>query len=446
LDVKSPKLLRFRVNHLMILPIFAAIILSSCSSTVSNIDTAAASLQPQLTGPESSGTANPGAIPVPADKNAATLAMNSSEAAPRAKPSAPGAAQQPAQAITGSAALPGANDFTVASADTGQAEITAAALGAKPAAADATPATAGPAPIIMTAEAPAGTANLKAPGPTNQQVQLASAEAAVKPQGTELSNAAPKQQYLDPAPQNPAKKPRKTLFSAMFGDTEQKPSGIQAASAKLPAETQLALASPKPKSAALAAAAAEAETPQLSLSKAAIESDAPLAGPNLDNGDLPGVRKGALFEIKRRDSLNSDADVDIGETDNGPILLASAAGLGRLAPNGLKVQRESVDVACLKPQLVRMLKQLEAHYNRSAIVTSGYRSPGYNRRVRGAKNSLHMYCAAADIQIPGVGKWELAKYARSMPGRGGVGTYCHTDSVHVDVGPDRDWNWRCSRR
>ena len=68
------------------------------------------------------------------------------------------------------------------------------------------------------------------------------------------------------------------------------------------------------------------------------------------------------------------------------------------------------------------------------------------RQVRGAKNSMHMYCAAADIQISGVSKWELAKYLRSMPGRGGVGTYCHTESVHVDIGPERDWNWRCRRR
>jgi uncharacterized protein YcbK (DUF882 family) len=57
-----------------------------------------------------------------------------------------------------------------------------------------------------------------------------------------------------------------------------------------------------------------------------------------------------------------------------------------------------------------------------------------------------MNCAAADIQVEGVGKWELARYLRAMPGRGGVGTYCHTDSVHVDVGPERDWNWRCRRR
>ena len=50
------------------------------------------------------------------------------------------------------------------------------------------------------------------------------------------------------------------------------------------------------------------------------------------------------------------------------------------------------------------------------------------------------------IEIPGVSKWDLANYARSMPGRGGVGTYCYTDAVHVDVGPERDWNWRCRRR
>ena len=80
------------------------------------------------------------------------------------------------------------------------------------------------------------------------------------------------------------------------------------------------------------------------------------------------------------------------------------------------------------------------------VVTSGYRSRRYNRKVRGARKSQHMYCAAADVQVPGVSKWELAKFVRSMPGRGGVGTYCHTESVHIDVGPERDWNWRCRRR
>lgn len=161
---------------------------------------------------------------------------------------------------------------------------------------------------------------------------------------------------------------------------------------------------------------------------------------------LPGVRQSSLFEIKRRDSLDDDSDVDVHEDEELPVQYASAAGLARLAPNGLLKQRESVDVACLKPSLVRMLKQIERRFGRRVVVTSGYRSPEYNKRVRGARRSMHMYCAAADIQLEGVSKWDLANYVRAMPGRGGVGTYCHTNSVHVDVGPERDWNWRCRRR
>ncbi|RUV67270.1 MAG: DUF882 domain-containing protein [Mesorhizobium sp.] len=161
---------------------------------------------------------------------------------------------------------------------------------------------------------------------------------------------------------------------------------------------------------------------------------------------LPGVRKTALFEIKRKSGLDDDSDVDLNEDEGGAYQVASAAGLARLAPNGLLKQTENVDVACLKPSLVRVLKTIEGHYGKKMIVTSGYRDPARNRRANGAKNSLHMYCAAADIQVPGVAKAQLASYIRSMPGRGGVGTYCHTESVHIDVGPERDWNWRCRRR
>jgi uncharacterized protein YcbK (DUF882 family) len=167
----------------------------------------------------------------------------------------------------------------------------------------------------------------------------------------------------------------------------------------------------------------------------------------IDEGALPGVRQSALFEIKRKSGLDDDSDVDVHEDEDwGPVNVATAGGLARLAPNGLVRQTDQVDVACLKPSLVRVLKTVEGHYGRKLVVTSGYRSPERNRRARGAKNSLHMYCAAADIQVPGVTKWELASYFRTMPGRGGVGTYCHTESVHIDVGPERDWNWRCRRR
>jgi uncharacterized protein YcbK (DUF882 family) len=160
---------------------------------------------------------------------------------------------------------------------------------------------------------------------------------------------------------------------------------------------------------------------------------------------LPGVRKTNLFEIKRKSGIDDDSDIDVYEDEGGSYDVASAAGLARLAPNGLLKQRESVDTACLKPKLVRMLKQVERHFGKRLVVTSGYRSPAYNKKVRGAEKSQHMYCAAVDVQLPGVSKWELAKYVRAMPGRGGVGTYCH-GSIHIDVGPERDWNWKCGRR
>ncbi|WP_223385726.1 D-Ala-D-Ala carboxypeptidase family metallohydrolase [Oricola cellulosilytica] len=158
---------------------------------------------------------------------------------------------------------------------------------------------------------------------------------------------------------------------------------------------------------------------------------------------LPGVdRERALGFGLNGSPAPSASLIDAGT----PFRVASAAGLARLAPNGLGVQNEGVDVKCLKPALVRVLKQIEGHYGRRVVVTSGFRSPSRNKRARGAKNSLHMYCSAADIQVEDVSKWELAEFVRSMPGRGGVGTYCHTESVHVDVGPQRDWNWRCRRR
>lgn len=194
--------------------------------------------------------------------------------------------------------------------------------------------------------------------------------------------------------------------------------------------------------------APEKPKPVIQLAAVDPEENAPVkASLGVERMDvLPGVRQSSLFEIKRRDSLNDDSDVDVHEDEESPVQYASAAGLARLAPNGLLKQRESVDVACLKPSLVRMLKQIERRFGRRVVVTSGYRSPEYNKRVRGARRSMHMYCAAADIQLEGVSKWDLANYVRAMPGRGGVGTYCHTNSVHVDVGPERDWNWRCRRR
>ena len=232
------------------------------------------------------------------------------------------------------------------------------------------------------------------------------------------------------APQPQAAAPKKkgflaSLFGASPAEAAPAPAALRSAD-KPAAKPIITLASAEPAAKPLMASAG--------------------AGHVFGDDALPGVRRTALFEITRKSGIDDDSDVDLNEDEGGLYQVASAAGLARLAPNGLLKQTEGVDVACLKPSLVRVLKTIESHYGKKMIVTSGYRDPSRNRRARGAKNSLHMYCAAADIQLPGVDKWELANFVRSMPGRGGVGTYCHTDSVHIDVGPERDWNWRCRRR
>lgn len=154
-------------------------------------------------------------------------------------------------------------------------------------------------------------------------------------------------------------------------------------------------------------------------------------------GKLPGVSTAsALFSTEHTEAEEVEDDAPQFKE------VASLAGLARLAPNGLWLQTEKVKTGCFKPELLQVLKTIEKHYDKPIIVTSGLRDVKANRE----KQSLHTRCEAADIQITGVTKWELAEYLRSMPGRGGVGTYCHTESVHIDIGPERDWNWRCRRK
>ncbi|WP_164924305.1 D-Ala-D-Ala carboxypeptidase family metallohydrolase [Sinorhizobium fredii] len=149
---------------------------------------------------------------------------------------------------------------------------------------------------------------------------------------------------------------------------------------------------------------------------------------------LPGVKLNPLFNMDHADHA--------GEEDDAPVEVANLSGLARLAPSGLILQTESVETGCFKPALMEMLKNVERHYGQKVMVTSGLRPIKVNRK----RQSLHTRCEAADIQVKGVSKWDLADYLRSLPGRGGVGTYCHTESVHIDIGRQRDWNWRCRRR
>jgi uncharacterized protein YcbK (DUF882 family) len=102
--------------------------------------------------------------------------------------------------------------------------------------------------------------------------------------------------------------------------------------------------------------------------------------------------------------------------------------------------------AGLSGRLVGLLHRIEANFGRKVIVVSGCRSRAHNRRIGGARESYHLRCMAADIFVPGVSKYRLWRALVNLPGRGGVGTYCRSAFVHIDVGPKREWAWGCGRK
>ncbi|MGO6730220.1 YcbK family protein [Rhizobium ruizarguesonis] len=161
---------------------------------------------------------------------------------------------------------------------------------------------------------------------------------------------------------------------------------------------------------------------------------APVQTASLATGSIPTSTMNALYSAPKQNLLGSLS---------GLLHKAALPGMTRIAPNGLHLQNDKVEVGCFKPALLKVIKTVENHFGRPVIVTSGYRDEEHNRLVGGADESMHKSCEAADIQIDGVAKWDIAAYIRSLPDRGGVGTYCHTDSVHLDTGKTRDWNWGC---
>jgi hypothetical protein len=115
----------------------------------------------------------------------------------------------------------------------------------------------------------------------------------------------------------------------------------------------------------------------------------------------------------------------------------SSGGVVQSGPAGsIQKQIPSVSMGCLKPELTRIIRGASSHFGSAAIITSGYRA---------GRRSYHGKCMAADVQIAGVSPGALSRYFRAQSGVGGVGTYGHTRSVHVDVAP-RQYTWYHGRR
>ena len=86
----------------------------------------------------------------------------------------------------------------------------------------------------------------------------------------------------------------------------------------------------------------------------------------------------------------------------------------------------------IDPKLVDYLEKIRAHFGKPVRITSGYRSPAYNAKVGGVKNSYHVKGMAADIVIDGVKSKEVAQYAETI-GCGGIGWYEARNFTHIDT-------------
>ena len=102
-------------------------------------------------------------------------------------------------------------------------------------------------------------------------------------------------------------------------------------------------------------------------------------------------------------------------------------------PMYVEKQTDYVNIACLSPDLMKIVRKAGEHFKGTPVITSGQRSSG-------RRGSYHRKCMAADFFVPGVERAVLAKYLRTLPEAGGVGTYCHTKSVHIDIGEPRNWS------
>jgi uncharacterized protein YcbK (DUF882 family) len=95
--------------------------------------------------------------------------------------------------------------------------------------------------------------------------------------------------------------------------------------------------------------------------------------------------------------------------------------------------------------LARAFEALRAAVGQPLVVLSGYRTPGHNKRIGGAKASQHVEGRALDLRPPaGWTPDDLADMARDCPGITGLGVY--PTFVHIDVRPaTRLHTWRGSR-
>lgn len=94
--------------------------------------------------------------------------------------------------------------------------------------------------------------------------------------------------------------------------------------------------------------------------------------------------------------------------------------------------RDGSQVVFIDSHLVAILDILRCEVEKPVIITSGYRTPEWNKKCNGAKYSYHMRGMAADIRVGGMTAKEIAnKLNEIIPDECGIIVY--KSWVHLDT-------------
>src|SRR5699024_3680533 len=116
--------------------------------------------------------------------------------------------------------------------------------------------------------------------------------------------------------------------------------------------------------------------------------------------------------------------------------------------DGSRFNGGKVSAATVKENVRRNMYKLEAVRakigDKPININSGFRSVAHNNSIPGAaKNSMHMYGVAADIQVAGLSSTTLRNATRSSGFSGSYndGNYVHADSRIEHAYGSQYWYW-----
>ena len=87
-------------------------------------------------------------------------------------------------------------------------------------------------------------------------------------------------------------------------------------------------------------------------------------------------------------------------------------------------------------RLVIICERLRRELEIPLIITSGYRTKAYNKKVKGHKDSYHMKGLAVDIVPRGISLRKFFIRATKIKAVGGLGWY-EDSHIHIDIRKDR---------